>query len=850
FGAFTLSGCYKDDISALNEMDEHLQEQIDALNEEIKGLKEQIASLRSEMDEKNAAIKAEYDAKIKEIEDEIDSINTQIEALTTQFNNDKETITNDYNSKISNLKDYVDGKVETLLSRIAQDEAALEALETKHNSDKASLEADYNSKLNALSVTINDSISEIQNDYNDKIAALDEKLESDKQDLIDDYTAKIAALAETDSEAREALQSEFNTKLTTLETKHNNDKAAIESDYNSKISALNQKLINDKKEIQDDYTAKLNALDENYAAAVLNLQAQITANKQSIDAFKSQYLSEKEALELDYNTKISNLRTDYENKVLELENAIAQKGNDITALEEEMNEALRDLENDYNAKINALTARVSTLEAKTYHTVTFDTKDGSYIEPVLVEHGEKVNKPITPSKTGYTFDKWTYEGEPWVFFGYVVTEDITLTANWDVEYYLIEYDFAGGTTVDNPGVYSIESNFTLLSPSKTGYTFLGWFDEQNSQVTAIEPGRTGDLELTAHWNDGNTYTLTLDANGGTLAETTMSVQYNHSYSLPTPSRDDATFEGWYYEDNLVDNTGTWLVDGNLTFTAKWSFLEPTMVNATMEEVWNDINGNGKLLFYVENVMLYSFCDRDQNATSSADEHGYAFLGDSGEYFAWGLTADASALSWNDESGVYNYTNPHDFTTNDDTKDLYAGMYLDLLIIRADYNGTKEINAVIVSSHVGIIYKEFTLTASSLLGYVDTNVAYHASSSDVNILGATFAYAELGAYGDGIQMRIKDTKYSSIWNTTAFTSDIKKIEITLNTNKTVYDNTDVWEFKFGSDNTVSDETLTLSTYANQHDGYTIIPSDGMRYFQMSKILANYTFYVDSIVITLK
>lgn len=70
-------------------------------------------------------------------------------------------------------------------------------------------------------------------------------------------------------------------------------------------------------------------------------------------------------------------------------------------------------------------------EAKVY-TVTFDTAGGSEIASQRVEHGCKVEKPRAPEKDcPCRFLGWYYGSEKWSFIGYVVTEDMTLTAKWE-----------------------------------------------------------------------------------------------------------------------------------------------------------------------------------------------------------------------------------------------------------------------------------------------------------------------------------------------------------------------------------------------------------------------------------
>ena len=71
------------------------------------------------------------------------------------------------------------------------------------------------------------------------------------------------------------------------------------------------------------------------------------------------------------------------------------------------------------------------IETQVFHTVTFDSQNGSNVPSQQVKHGEKITKPTDPTKEGYSFEGWTYDEQEWIFSIYVVTEDITLTANWE-----------------------------------------------------------------------------------------------------------------------------------------------------------------------------------------------------------------------------------------------------------------------------------------------------------------------------------------------------------------------------------------------------------------------------------
>ena len=114
-------------------------------------------------------------------------------------------------------------------------------------------------------------------------------------------------------------------------------------------------------------------------------------------------------------------------------------------------------------------------------------------------------------------------------------------------------------------------------------------------------------------------------------------------------------------------------------------------------------------------------------------------------------------------------------------------------------------------------------------------------------GIGFSFTELGNYGTGMQMRQKDGKISSICNTTALARPIASIVVVLNAEKSVYDNADVFSFKFGTSATELGAEVVVSTVAGQYE-YTITPdAETYTYFSMTKIIASYTFYVDSITI---
>ena len=85
---------------------------------------------------------------------------------------------------------------------------------------------------------------------------------------------------------------------------------------------------------------------------------------------------------------------------------------------------------------------------------------------------------------------------------------------------------------------------------------------ENLIVTAVETVKT--------------YTVTINANGGSTEQTTITVTYGEEYTLPTPTHPEKAFVCWMYNGEKIDKTGIWLIDTEeeiLTIVAKWGAKE-------------------------------------------------------------------------------------------------------------------------------------------------------------------------------------------------------------------------------------------------------------------------------------
>ena len=123
--------------------------------------------------------------------------------------------------------------------------------------------------------------------------------------------------------------------------------------------------------------------------------------------------------------------------------------------------------------------------------------------------------------------------------------------------------------------------------------------------------------------------------------------------------------------------------------------------------------------------------------------------------------------------------------------------------------------------------------------------YLASTATVD--GVDFEFIQIGNYGNGIQMRDKDGKTSSLWNTSTLGSGVTKIELQYaSTMEVKYDNPDAVIFSFGSSVNNYTYTTKLSTTKGTKS-YTITPnSSSYSYLHIEHDLG-YSMYWDSIKI---
>ena len=194
--------------------------------------------------------------------------------------------------------------------------------------------------------------------------------------------------------------------------------------------------------------------------------------------------------------------------------------------------------------------------------------DGAVHSVVSVEKGSTVEEPSIDNKVGHTFDGW-YKNDTEDKFAFgteTVESNLTLKASWTPNPMKVTFDYNDGTGRTQEQTVPYGTKAIALVAERAGYTFGGWYLGD----TAYDFGAVTDhITLTAKWNV-NEYTVTFNANGGTLADETLATQtvaFGGFATAPVAEREGYTFAGWYVGEEEFDFSKP--VAGDVAVYAKW-----------------------------------------------------------------------------------------------------------------------------------------------------------------------------------------------------------------------------------------------------------------------------------------
>lgn len=236
-------------------------------------------------------------------------------------------------------------------------------------------------------------------------------------------------------------------------------------------------------------------------------------------------------------------------------------------------------------------------------TVTFMDGD-NVLETVEIEKDSAITLPTNPTKGGYSFVGWYVDKElTQAYDAEVVTSvsaDVTLYAKFEKIKLYVSVVTNGGTVIidgqeqTERGVVEVSNGatYTLPTPTKAGYTFLGYTLDGEDFAISGTYERENSITVRAQWAL-NTYVVSYFDGSNKLADANVNHGSKVVYSGAGSSliKTGYTFAGWYTDAELTnaydENT---LVTGNFNLYAKFNANSYVInVNANGGDAVNAVN---------------------------------------------------------------------------------------------------------------------------------------------------------------------------------------------------------------------------------------------------------------------
>lgn len=179
-----------------------------------------------------------------------------------------------------------------------------------------------------------------------------------------------------------------------------------------------------------------------------------------------------------------------------------------------------------------------------------------------------------------TDPSWTSGGKTYVGLKYASTggrygwAESSLVEKYS---YTVYFNANGGSCSTGSKSVTYQSTYgSLPDASRTGYRFDGWYTSSSggSRIYASSTySSASNSTLYAHWT-ANTYSISFNANGGTVTSTSKTVTYASSYgTLPTASRTGYSFNGWFTSSSggsQITASSTVTITSSQTLYAHWT----------------------------------------------------------------------------------------------------------------------------------------------------------------------------------------------------------------------------------------------------------------------------------------
>ena len=268
--------------------------------------------------------------------------------------------------------------------------------------------------------------------------------------------------------------------------------------------------------------------------------------------------------------------------------------------------------------------------------IYFNYGDGSGTEEnrEVEENVEFGSLPVS-TWTGHAIDYWYYGNDesrhasPTDKMG---SSDVLLTAHWITSTKTLTYNNQNGSGCTSTNGEYGEAWGTLCVPTRTNYTFSGWFTQPDGGGEQVKSSSTvyGNLTVYAKWSHIN-FTLTYDNQGGSGCTSKTGVFGNTWGTLCEPSRSGYTFQGWYSSPNgngdEIKSNST--VNGDLTAHAYWKINDMYIYNNGVVSGYTPTtvtySGSGPYISYSPSTITYNTYTNSALYMSTSIPNNYKYL---------------------------------------------------------------------------------------------------------------------------------------------------------------------------------------------------------------------------------
>ena len=208
-----------------------------------------------------------------------------------------------------------------------------------------------------------------------------------------------------------------------------------------------------------------------------------------------------------------------------------------------------------------------TIRRREIYTVTFNSQGGTTVENQAIEEDSLAIQPASPTKKGYTFNKWAFD------FSAPIIKNTEINAEWTanidtkykVEYYFENIEDTNYTLYETDNLQGITDTTANAEIKKfKHFTYIENKGNLNGNISANE-----DLILKLYYSR-NTYTVNFDLGKGEIRYNsyllTQTIKYNGSAKDISNiiSLNGASFNSW---DKSIDN-----IEKDSTVKAIWDYV--------------------------------------------------------------------------------------------------------------------------------------------------------------------------------------------------------------------------------------------------------------------------------------